>query len=172
MQFITSVAAKVVQANASVLASTLAQGATTVTVVHGVFIPGQGVRVGEEQITLGSSSDNLTFSGCTRGAGGTTDSAHDSGQEVLAASGAELLSHTFDGSTYLSALRLSANVQFTCGIEQDGVLKYMPRSSNSQMELILPTVRYQPAGSTTLRILAWLRADEAGQADFSAEMQS
>lgn len=172
MQFITSVAAKVVQANATVLASTLAQGATTVAVVDAVFSPGQDVRIGEEQITLGASSDNLTFTACTRGAGGTTDSAHGSGQEVLAASGAELLSHSFDGNTYLSALRVSANVQFTCGIEQDGVLKYMPRSSHSQMELILPTVRYQPSASATFRVLAWLRADEAGEADFSAEMQS
>ena len=172
MQFITSVATKVVQANASVLAGTLAQGATTVTVVHDIFSPGQDVRIGEEKVTLGSSGDNLTFTGCTRGAGGTSDSAHDSGQEVLAASGTELLSHTFDGGTYLSALRVSANVQFTCGIEQDGELRYMPRSSHSQMELILPTVRYQPAASTAFRVLAWLRADEAGQADFSAEMQS
>ena len=59
------------------------------------------------------------------------------------------MSHTFDGSTYLSAVRLSANVQFTAGIEIDGTLCYMPRSSHSQMELILPTARYQPADSTS-----------------------
>jgi hypothetical protein len=172
MQFITSVAAKVVQANATLLDGGLAQGVTSLTLAHAVFSPGQSVRIGEERITLGSSGDNLTFTGCTRGAGSTTDTDHAAGQEVLAASGTELLSHTFDGSTYLSAVRISANVQFTAGIEQGGVLRYMPRSSHSQMELILPTARYQPAGSTSLRVLAWLRADEAVEADFSAEMQS
>jgi len=172
MQFITSVAAKVIQANAARLAASLSQGATYLTVTEAVFSPGQSVRLGEEQITLGSSPDNLTFTGCTRGAGGTLDAGHAAGQEVLAAAGAELLSHTFDGSTYLSAVRISANVQFTAGIELNGTLRYMPRSSHSQMELILPTARYQPAGATTLRVLAWLRRDEAGEADFSAEMQS
>jgi len=172
MQFITSVAAKVVQANATLLVGSLAQGATSLSVAEAVFSPGQNVRLGEEQITLGSSADNLTFTGCTRGAGGTTDAGHGAGQEVLTAAGTELLSHTFDGSTYLSAVRISANVQFTAGIELDGTLRYMPRSSHSQMELILPTARYQPAGSTSLRVLAWLRRDEAEQADFSAEMQS
>ncbi|MBW7996021.1 MAG: hypothetical protein FVQ81_05490 [Candidatus Glassbacteria bacterium] len=172
MQFITSVAAKVVKANATVLDGALAQGATTVVVAHDVFTAVQSVRIGEEQITLGSTSDNLTFTGCTRGAASTTDTDHADGQEVLDADGAELLSHTFDGSTYLSAIRISANVQFTCGIEQDGTLRYMPRSSHSQMELILPTARYQPAGSSILTLLAWLRRDEAEEADFSAEMQS
>ena len=134
MQFITSVAAKVVQANATLLEGSLAQGATSLTVADTVFSPGQTVRLGEEKITLGSSSDNLTFTGCTRGAGGTTDADHAAGQEVLDSGGTELLSHTFDGSTYLSAVRLSANVQFTAGIEVDGTLCYMPRSSSSQME--------------------------------------
>ena len=172
MLFITSVAARVVQANATVLDGQLAQGSSTVTVAHDVFTPGQDIRIGQERITLGTSADNLTFSGCTRAAGGTTDTDHGDSQEVLAWSGAELLSHAFDGDTYLSALRVSANVQFTCGIEMDGVLRYMPRSSHSQMELILPTVRYQPSDTTTMRVLAWLRRDEAEQADFSAEMQS
>ena len=172
MQFITSVAAKVVGANATLLEGGLTQGATSITVADAVFNPGQTVRLGEEKITLGSSADNLTFSGCTRGAESTTDTDHAAGQEVLSAAGAELLSHTFDGSTYFSAVRISANVQFTAGIEIGGTLRYMPRSSSSQMELILPTVRYQPAPSTSMRVLAWLRRDEAAAADFSAEMQS
>ncbi len=175
MQFITSVAAKVVQANATTLTTGINDSITTLVFTDQVWTTGTPtITIGAENITLGATADGgTTWTGCTRGANATSNVAHVAGQEALVLGGEELLSSgSFNGTTFFSAIRVSANVQFTAGIDEDGTLKYKPRSSASQMELILPMARYQPANGKVFKVLVWLRYNEATEADFSAEMQS
>ncbi|RKY24692.1 MAG: hypothetical protein DRP79_07415 [Planctomycetota bacterium] len=149
---------KVIQQNATRLAQALAQGSTTMYIEKDVFSDNDVVTVGEEDILITAHGTTCTV---TRAQNGTTDSAHASGANVRLASGAELLSHTFDGSTYLSAIRAGGELEAALGIEIDGTIKYIAATSPYQLELFFPMNRYQPANNTTIRVLAWIWVDEA-----------
>lgn len=175
MQFIASVARKLVAANATRLTTAITDSGTELVFDNQVWTSGTPtVQIGAEDITLGATADGgTTWTSCTREANSTTGVAHAAGQEVRVSGGTELLtSGAFDGSTYFSCIRISADAAFTVAVDEDGTVKYEPRSAFGQQELILPMARYQPAVSKEFTILVWLRYDEATEATFSAEMQS
>jgi hypothetical protein len=168
MQIITQTASrgKVVSRNASILAQGLAQGAGTMYLDSDCFSDNDVVTVGEEDILITSHGTTCSV---TRGQNGTSDTAHESGANVRLAVGAELLSHNFDGSTYLSAIRCGGEVEAAYGIEIGGTVKYIALSSPHQLELLFPMSRYQPANGTTIKVLVWSWKPEAV---FWAEIQS
>lgn len=162
----TSSRGKVVARNAANLSQALSQGATTMYLDADCFSDNDVVTVGEEDILITSHGTTCTVS---RGQNGTSDNDHAAGANVRLASGTELLSHSFDGSTYLGALRCGGEAEAAFGIEIDGAVKYVALSSPHQLELFFPMARYQPAGSTTIKILVWSWQSEAV---FWAEMQN
>lgn len=67
----------------STLDGSINSSVTTVTFATKAFKTGESVRVNAETILLGSTSDNLTFTGCTRGVGSTSGAAHDDGAAAI-----------------------------------------------------------------------------------------
>ena len=162
----TSSRGKVVSQNATRLTAALAQGATTMYIADDIFSNNDVVTVGEEDIKITSAGTTCTV---IRAQNGTTDTDHADGSNVRLASGTELLSHSFDGSTYLSAIRCGGEVEAMFAIEIGGTIKYIATSTPYQLEVFFPMSRYQPADSTTIKVLVWSWVEEAV---FWAEMQS
>ncbi|MCE5269775.1 hypothetical protein LLH00_00645 [bacterium] len=155
-----------VRANATTLALGLTQGATQMQLVQDVFADGDVVTVGEEDIRVDTHG---TLCQVTRARSGTPAAAHASGQNVRLAVGSLLLDHTFDGVSFLSAVRAAGEVEAMFGLELDGVLRYLAPSTPYQLEMFFPQVRCQPAQDTRLRVLVWSWAAEAV---FWAQMQA
>ena len=162
----TSSRGKVVSQNATNLSQALSQGATTMYLEADCFSDNDIVNVGEEDILITSHGTTCTV---TRGQNGTSDTDHASGANVRLSTGMELLSHNFDGSTYLSAIRCGGEVEAAFGLEIGGTIKYIALSSPQQLELLFPMTRYQPGNGTTIKVLVWTWQSEAV---FWAEMQS
>ena len=157
---------KVVSQDATNLSQALAQGATTMYLDVDCFSDSDIVTVGEEDILITSHGTTCTV---TRGQNGTSDTDHADGANVRLAAATELLSHNFDGSTYLSAIRCGGETEAAFGIEIGGTIKYIALSSPHQLELLFPMARYQPGNGTTIKVLVWSWQPEAV---FWAEMQS
>jgi len=157
---------KVVSQNATRLAAALAQGATTMYIAEDIFSDSDEVTVGEEDIRIDSAGTTCTV---TRARNGTADTDHTDGSNVRLVSGTELLSHSFDGSAYLSAIRIGGDVEAMFAIEIGGTIKYIAASTPYQLEVFFPMSRYQPSDSTTIKVLVWSWVEEAV---FWAELQS
>ncbi len=162
----TGARGKVVSHNAANLAQALSLGAATMYLDTDCFSDNDVVTVGEEDILITSHGTTCTV---TRGQNGTSDTDHETGANVRLAAGTELLSHSFDGSTYLSAIRCGGESEAAFGIKIDGTIKYIALSSPHQLELMFPMARYQPGNGTTIKVLVWSWQNEAV---FWAEMQS
>ncbi len=147
-----------VRANATTLALGLAQGAVQMQLLQDVFADGDLVTVGEEDIRVDTHG---TLCQVTRARNSTTDTAHASGQNVRLAAGTVLLDHTFDGVSFLSAVRAAGEVEAMYGLELDGVLRYLAPSTPYQLEMFFPQVRFQPPTGARLRVLVWSWAAEA-----------
>jgi hypothetical protein len=175
MQFIAQTGPRglVVQANATRLSADLDSSAQDFYVQYDIFANSAVVTIGEEDIAIGTHGTHST--GCTRGANSTTPAAHKSGQNVRLAPGTELLSKTFNGSTYLSAIRCGGDVEGIFAVQVDGTIKYIAHTTPYQLELVFPMARCQPANNTVIKVLVWLvkHADNPlDEAVFFAEMQS
>jgi len=157
---------KVVSQNATRLTTALAQGATTMYIADDIYSNDDVVTVGEEDIKITSAGTTCTV---VRAQNGTSDTDHADGSNVRLAAGVELLSHTFGGSTYLSAIRCGGEVEAMFAIEIGGTIKYIAASTPYQLEVFFPMSKYQPADTTTIKVLVWSWVEEAV---FWAEMQS
>jgi len=71
------------RAKRSTLNGAVNQAATTVVISDAIFEAGELVVVDEEVIALGSTSDNLTFTSCTRSKGAGADHALSDGAPVI-----------------------------------------------------------------------------------------
>lgn len=161
----TGARGKVVEQNATRLAQELGAGETMMYVEDDIFTAGDIVTVGEEDIRIDTAGATCTV---TRGMNSTTDADHPAGGNARLASGRELLSHSFDGATYLSALRCGGEAEAMFALEVAGTVSYVCASTPYQLEVFLPMNRYQPAGGTEVRLLVWSWQTEAV---FWAEMQ-
>jgi len=147
-----------VQYNMTALAVNLAQGATEMQISADIFANSTVVTIGEEDVTVTARGTTATI---TRGTNSTSDVYHASGQLVRKVGGEEILSHTFDGSTYLSAIRCGAPCEAFFAIEIDGVIIYAAQQTPYQLELFFPMARYQPANNTVIKVLAWVPTSRA-----------
>jgi len=168
MQLITSTGPRgvVVAQNATTLSQQLDQGAVTMYLAADAFADGDVVTVGGEDILIDSAG---TVCSVTRGRNGTQDVTHLPGANVRLASGAELAGHTFDGATYLNALRCGGEVEAMFGVEIDGTLRYVAATTPYQLEAFFPVARFQPADQCSIKIIVW---SWALAAVFWAQMQS
>ena len=165
MQFLaqTGSRGKLVGQNSTALSQAM-DSSTTEMHCEDIFADSDVVTIGEEDVTITSHGTTNTVS---RGSNGTSAAAHAAGTFVRKATGTELLTHTFDGSEALSALRCGGEAEAWFGIEVEGVVKYLAVTSPYQLEAFFPMARYQPANGTTIKVLVWLAA--ASEAGFWAE---
>ena len=156
----------VVAQNATTLAQQLDQASTTMYLAADVFDDSDLVTLGTEDVLITSAGTTCSV---TRGQNGTQDVTHVQGANVRSAVGVELASHTFDGATYLSALRCGGEVEAMYAVEINGALKYVALTTPYQLEVFFPLARYQPADQCNIKIYVWSWVPEAV---FWAQMQS
>ncbi|HUU29389.1 MAG TPA: hypothetical protein VM123_16420 [archaeon] len=149
---------KVVSQNSATLTQALAQGATTMHIAEDIFADNDLVTIGEEDILITSHGTPSTV---VRGQNNTQDTNHANGQNVRLSAGTTLLSHSFDGSTYLSAVRCGGEIEALFGLEIDSTIKYIAISTPYQLEVLFPMARYKPANNTVIKVLVWTWAAEA-----------
>lgn len=169
MQIITSNGPRgtVVSWNTAQLAATFSKSATIMTINYDVFSNGDTVTCGEEDITIGTAGTSCTS--CTRGVNDTTDATHLAGMNVRLASGTEILTYTFGGTEYLSAIRCGGDHEALFGIEINSTIEYIASTSQYQAEAIFPMTRYEVTEDDVIAVLVWSPAQEAV---FWAEYQS
>lgn len=159
-----------VAANATTLTTAINSAIQTVVVGHAdVFVAGNTVTIDQEDITLTATADNLTFTGCVRGANSTTPAAHVAGANVRLAAGTELLTHTFDASDELIGVAYGGEVIAMYGIEYDGTILRLPQTTAFKLDGFLPMRGVTPANLKVLRVLVWLFRAEADEAVFWAD---
>jgi len=157
-----------VEKNADNLSGSINDSQTTIVVTQDTFDDGDTVTIDQEDIIIGSGP-GPTYTGCTRGANGTTATSHNSSANVLLADGTTLLSHTFNGSTYLSAIRVGCREAVgVFGIKIDGTLKYQWTATLENLEKIFPMVKWLPPNGTVIEIVVWTWSG----GNYFAEMQS
>ena len=159
--------------NMTTLATGIDNSITTVVLSDALFVEAQIVVIGGEQITLGSTGDSLTFTGCTRG-GGEGAESHAAGQEASLYGGTVIVTHTFNGTSYLNVYLGSANVEAMFAILVSGVEISRSRTAPDNLDFYKPVARYQPAGTTIIAIAGFLKAGAVStdEAEFSATLQS
>ncbi len=167
--YLDSVANKKITANATLLTTAINAAATTLVFDHDVFAAGNVIRIGGEEITLGTTSDNKTFNGCTRSGSPET---HAAGQEAWLAAGAALVSHEFSAGEYFNFMRCSANADFTLGIVEDDVLKERIPYPLYGPPPFLPFHREQPGAGKKWALVLWLRADIKAECEASGALVS
>ncbi len=178
MEYLASVGTRglTVAANATTLNGALNDSVTTVIVSHDdVFVAGQTITVDQEDITLTTDSgDSLTFTGCTRSANGTSNTAHVDGANAMLAGGTELLTFTYNAVTaeYLKGIRASAiGVQAVFAFEYDGTIWYQEPTTANNRAVIIPMHSTQGVVSKVEKIYAWLFRAEAANGVFHAYFQ-
>ena len=85
----------------------------------------------------------------------TTADSHTAGCFVRKRGGTEILQHTFNGSEWLSQVRVSGERQFWVGIEIDGDIEYFEAVANEELAAVFPFPRYQPANNMVIKVLIW-----------------
>jgi len=159
--------------NMTTLNGAIDDSVTTIIVSADVFSNGNIIVVGGEQITLGTSGDGLTYTGCTRD-GGEGAEAHADGQEASLYGGTAIVSHTYDGTTYLNVYHGSANVEAMFVNVIDGVEILRSRTGSDNTDYCKPVARYQPGDTVVISIGGFLKhgAVTGNEAEFSACLQS
>ncbi len=153
-----------VAANACYLNGNISAVITTVVVTSAtVFVAGDTVTIDQEDITLTTTADNLTFTGCTRQANSTTGAAHTTGANVRLAAGEELVTYTFDGSEDLIGIRCGADVVAMFAVEYDGTIVHLEQTTNTNLAIFFPMRSFTPINLKVLRVLAWIWASEASE---------
>ena len=167
MELLESIAEKVISANATILNGAINDSVTTIVFTHAVFSNGQDITIGEETITLGTSSDGgYTFTGCTRG---VPASSHADGQPALADTGVEVLSVTGDNSKVLKGIRFeSLDVENRLAIDVGGTKKLRGRTSPYGMSWFYPCPNYTIPNGTAIKIYGWLYRGDAEECTVSA----
>lgn len=146
-----------VEINACRLSGTLT-AETSLTVTQSCFVEGDTVLIGDEEILLGASGDNLTFT-CTRAQNGTSVTTHLDGSFVLKATGATLLSHTFAAGEYINLIWLTgfAEARFRVTVtETDASVSYWWAATTPYvLTFPLPCARRAPGAGATILVEAW-----------------
>ena len=138
--------------NACILMGDLDASADTVTMDYDVFQASSIVIIDQEHVTLSARGLSPVFS---RGADGTTPAIHYQGARARLKGGKEVLSHTFDGATWLSQINVGADVEMMYVVEVDGV-EFRPRMTTTmRLHDDFPFIRYKPAAGVTIKVKAW-----------------
>jgi len=157
-------------ANATKLTTAIDDNDTTLVFDHSVFTDGQGITIGGEPITLGTTADGgTTFTGCTRGGSPT---AHADGQEAWLTAGVDLVDHEFDGIENFNAFSAYADIDWVVGITEDGTLIERIGLNFPNLAFFRPFHRYVPANLKTFGLVAWLRADNAAECEICGGIQA
>lgn len=152
---IASAAKKVIGANATLLNGAINNSVTTIVIDDNVFEDGDVIRIGQEQILVGTAGTTCT--GCTRGYNSTDAAAHGDNQEVVLAAATSLLSYAFTTET-LRGIRFNGNIDFSIGFFVDDVLKYVENYNFPVLGDLWPFPDTVP-GSHTLKLGIWVRKD-------------
>ena len=137
---------------ATVLNGALTSNGTTVIVVDAsIFAQGDTITVEAEDITLGATTDTLTFTSCTRGANSTTQATHADGRGVFfiwpatnyivdinSWKGRIVLGYDSDWPTVVAYPSHPIQVRFTCGYGTAG--SDLPERIRWALQLYLKTL--------------------------------
>ena len=140
--------------NASLLTADLNASDLTASIQYDVFQIGNTIIIDQEHMLLTTRSTTLTFA--ARGADSTVAAAHLLGSRVREKLGNTILSHTFDGATWLNQISVGADVEFMYAVEVDGV-RSRPRLLSTSLLLHddFPLPRYKPAAGVVMKVVAW-----------------
>lgn len=140
--------------NAAVLQADLDASALTCTIDYDVFQAGQTIIIDQEHMLLTARGTTPTFA--ARGGDDTDAAVHYSGARVREKNGKTVLSHTFDGSTWLSQINVGADNDIMYEIEIDGVRsRGRSLTVSSSLSDDFPFVRYKPTAGTVIKVIAW-----------------
>jgi len=134
----------------------LAADTASMTVDALIFTTGDVVTIGSEDITIASHATKTMD--ITRGTNSTTPAVHGAGQIVRLRTGTEILSVTFNGSTYFSGIWVSGENESIFRIKwNDDTDKYLPLYYLTPYQLndFIPSPRYLPENGETLVVQAW-----------------
>jgi len=167
---------KLVTQNAENLSGAINSSQVSITFNSDLFDNGDVVVLDQEHILIGGDAGGGVYTACTRGYESTTKASHINGTVGFKKGGTEVLSHTFDGSTFLRLIRVASHEKdCTFAIKVDGVIKYrVTCSSYGVLEKVFPIMK-TPAANTVIKVIAWSAPVSAGglaQANVDAEMQS
>ena len=146
-----------VATNADNLSGGISAGESSLVVNASPFSAGNIVIIDQERILLGVNAGGGTYSSNTRGYESTTGAAHVTSSNVFLKDGTTVLTHTFDGSTLLTNIRVGAlerDAAFALSI--DGTIKYRVNCSPyGELEKPFPFRPYTPAANTVIKVICW-----------------
>lgn len=138
--------------NACVLQADMNTTDLSATMDYDVFQAGDTVIVDQEHLLVTARGTTLYF---TRGADGTTPAVHYAGARVRLKGGKEVLSHTFDGATWLSQVCVGGDVEMQYAVTEGGVEERVRITNVNKLGDDWPRVRVKPAAGTILKVIAW-----------------
>ena len=142
-----------VAANATLLTAALNISDLSASVQYDVIQAGKTAIIDQERLLVTARGTTLTFA--ARGAESTTPIAHESGARVRESLGATILSHTFDGATWLSQINIGGDIELMYAIEEAGVRGRARMTSEFVRLNDFPFVRYKPSAGVVMKVVAW-----------------
>lgn len=146
-----------VAANADNLSGGITAGETALVVNSDTFDADDVVIIDQERILLGVDAGSGSYTGNTRAYESTTGASHVTSSNVFLKEGTTVLTHTFDGSTLLSKVRVGAlERDAVFSLMVDGVVKYrVACSPDGELEKSFPFRPYIPDSGTVIKVICW-----------------